>query len=93
MPGVVSYTRFREPFEDVPMNTHVINGRTIVYTSETEFLVQTAKIPGQYRTVSKCVGNPAYAKERYDRIKPRPGTRKRILMPSSNYPVIVREPR
>ena len=67
-----------------------LNGKRIAYSSMTEFLVQIGKGRSKYRTEHRVVGSLSRAVSLYMEIRLKPGTKKRILAPAMNRPVLAR---
>ena len=71
------------------MHTSQLNGKSIAYHDETEFLVQVGRHKGSYKTRYKLVGNLNEAVWHYQCINIGRGYKKRLLMPSSPNPVLL----
>lgn len=70
---------------------HNIDGRTIAYSSETEFLVQTGKgKKSSYKTKAKFRGNLEQAAMHYNGINLGPGHKKRLMMSGCSKPVLAK---
>jgi hypothetical protein len=68
-----------------------LDGKKIAYSSETAFLVQVGKgDKGSYHTKYSFKGNLARAVMYFNMINIGNGYKKRLLMPSSKKPVLVR---
>jgi hypothetical protein len=79
---------------DITLKTSVLDGKTIAYASDTEFLVQCSKrrtSKSEYETRARFVGNLAQAVMYYNMINVGNGYRKRLLMPSAAKPVLARQ--
>ena len=68
----------------VSLKTAILDGKSIGYSSETEFLVQVGRgKKGSYKTEYKFVGDLVQAVACYRAINIGCGYKKRLLMPSS----------
>ena len=72
------------------IKTCMVDGKTIAYTDETEFLVQVGRHQGAYKTRYRFQGNPSEACLYYRGINIGNGFKKRLLVPSFNKPVLAR---
>jgi hypothetical protein len=68
-----------------------IDGKRMVYTSMTEFLVQVGKNRSAYRTKYKFVGDIQQAAAHYRAINVGLGYKKRLLMPNAKRPVLAKQ--
>lgn len=69
-----------------------LDGKRIAYTPETTFLVQVGRgSKGSYKTRYSFKGNLAQAVFYYNCINVGYGYKKRLMMPSSNKPVLARQ--
>jgi hypothetical protein len=69
-----------------------IDGNKVAYTNETEFLIQTGRKKGSYKTTMRLVGKLISAFQFYNDINVEDGQKKRLLMPScSKKPVLARQ--
>jgi len=74
------------------LKTATLNGKHIAYSSATEFLVQVGRYSkGSYRTRYSFRGDLAQAVFYFNCINVGNGYKKRLLMPSSQKPVICRQ--
>ena len=70
--------------------TATLDGKTIAYTSETEFLVEVGHNRGAYRTRYAFKGNLAQAVSYFNAVNIGHGYKKRLRAPSFNKPVLAR---
>jgi hypothetical protein len=71
------------------LKTDTLNGKTIGYSDQTEFLVQVGKGPkGSYKTRYRIVGDLKQAVMYFQCINVGNGYKKRLLMPSAKKPVL-----
>ena len=70
--------------------TATLDGRTIAYTDQTEFLVEVGRYSGSYRTKYTFTGNLAQAVFYFNAINIGRGYKKRLRAPSFNKPVLAR---
>jgi hypothetical protein len=68
-----------------------LDGKSVGYSDETEFLVQIGKDSGSYKTRNRIVGNLAQAVMIYNGINIGNGYKKRLLAPSFNKPLLARQ--
>lgn len=70
--------------------TATLDGKTIAYTDQTEFLVEVGRYSGSYRTKYAFTGNLAQAVFYFNAINIGRGYKKRLRAPSFNKPVLAR---
>ena len=70
------------------MLTTELNGKTIAYHEDTEFLVQIGRGKGSYKTRWTFKGNLYQAVKYYNGLNVGYGYKKRLLMPSSPKPTL-----
>lgn len=70
------------------MLTTELNGKTIAYHEDTEFLVQIGRGKGSYKTRWTFKGNLYQAVKYYNCLNIGYGYKKRLLMPSSPKPTL-----
>ncbi len=76
---------------DNSINTVILNGKRVAYSTTTEFLVQVGLGPkGAYKTRYSFVGNLTQALMYYQSINIGRGYKKRLLAPSMNRPLLAR---
>lgn len=73
------------------IKTNILNGKRIVYTSETTFFVQIARQNKTYRTKYSFKGSLGLAVRWYNHINLGNGYKKRIYCPSMNNKVLARQ--
>lgn len=74
------------------LKTSILDGKRIAYSSDTEFLVQVGRYSkGSYKTRYSFRGDLAAAVFYFNCINIGNGYKKRLLMPSSRKPVLVRQ--
>lgn len=77
---------------EIALHTGELDGKTISYSSATEFLVQVGRGNGSYKTRNTVTGNLLQAVMLYRCINVGNGYKKRLLMPScSKHPVLARQ--
>lgn len=76
---------------DIEIKTVTLDGKKLVYTNMTEFLVQIGKNRSAYRTKWRFVGNIHQAVTYYRGLNVGYGYKKRLLMPSAKHPVLAKE--
>jgi hypothetical protein len=72
------------------LRTATLDGTTIAYTDETEFLVEIGRHQGSYATRYAFTGNLAQAVLYFNAINIGNGYKKRLRAPSFNKPVLAR---
>lgn len=72
------------------LKTATLDGKTIAYTDQTEFLVEVGRNQGAYQTRYSFTGNLAQAVMHYRCINIGNGYKKRLRAPSFNKPVLAR---
>jgi hypothetical protein len=76
---------------DIEIKHVTIDGRRMVYTSMTEFLVQVGKNRSAYRTRYRFVGDIHQAAAHYRAINVGLGYKKRLYAPSMKTPTIAKQ--
>lgn len=72
------------------LKTATLDGKTIAYTDQTEFLVEVGRNQGAYQTRYSFIGNLAQAVFYFNCINIGNGYKKRLRAPSFNKPVLAR---
>lgn len=70
--------------------TATLDGKTIAYTDQTEFLVEVGRYSGSYKTRYSFTGDLAAAVMHFRCINIGNGYKKRLRAPSFNKPVLAR---
>jgi len=91
-----AWKRILNPFymEELPPNTIIekeLNGKKIAYHSTTQFLVQIGRGKSGYKTRYSIEGNLAQAIMYFDCINIGNGYKKRLIAPSLNKPLLLRQ--
>lgn len=71
--------------------TKELNGKKIVYTTATEFLIQVGKNKSAYKTRYSIKGNLAQAVMYFNGINIGNGYKKRLICQSMNKPLLARQ--
>ena len=74
----------------IKLLTATLDGKSIAYSTATEFLVQVGRGKGAYQTRYKFTGNLAQAVGYYRCINIGNGYKKRLFAPSFNKPTLAR---
>jgi hypothetical protein len=75
----------------IEVKTVTLDGKSLVYTNTTEFLVQIGKNRSAYRTKWSFTGNIHQAVAYYRALNVGRGYKKRLLMPSAKHPVLAKQ--
>jgi len=77
--------------DTITLYTAMLDGKSIAYSSQTEFLVQVGRGPrGAYKTKYRFVGNLTQACMYYRAINIGYGYKKRLIAPGMNEPLLAR---
>jgi hypothetical protein len=71
--------------------TATLDGKSVAFTEQTEFLVEVGRNQGAYRTRYSFKGDLAQAVFYYNAINIGNGYKKRLRAPSMNKPVLARQ--
>ena len=75
----------------IALRYNELNGKKIAYHNCTEFVVQTGKGKGSYKTRCRFTGDLGQAVFNYNCINIHSGFKKRLLMLGANKPVLARQ--